>query len=96
MKLEREADRNGRARIAAVFDAPERLDAFVTAARAAGVKRLAGAELVAVDAALLKALADVEERRTKASVTIVGDHVYVQRGEKAFDGPLTRRSLAGV
>jgi uncharacterized protein YaeQ len=94
VKLEREADRNGRARFAAVFDAAERLDVFVEAARAIGVKRLGRAELVAVDAAFLKSLAAVEERRTKASVTIVGDHVYVQRGKASLDGPLSRRSLA--
>jgi uncharacterized protein YaeQ len=93
VKLEREADRNARARIAAGFESAERLDAFVEAARAAGVKRLARAELFAPDGALLQALAAADERRTKVSVTIVGDHLYVQRGVESLDGPLARRSL---
>lgn len=94
VKLEREADRNRRARVAAVFDGAERLAAFVAAARASGIRRLGRAELVAVDASLLAALAEQDERRTRASVTIVGDHAYLQLGERTLDGPLTRESLA--
>jgi uncharacterized protein YaeQ len=94
VKLEREADRNPRARVAAVFEGADRLEAFLEAARAAGVKRLARAELVAIDSTLLQRLAAEEERRMKLSLTIVGDHLYLQRGPASFDGPLTRASLA--
>jgi len=94
VKLEREADRNRRARVAAVFDGAERLEAFVAEARAAGVRRLARAELVAVDAQLLAALARREERRIRLSATIVGDHAYLQLGDASLDGPFTRGSLA--
>jgi uncharacterized protein YaeQ len=89
-RLQREADRAGRARVVAVFESPARLDAFVAAARAEGLGRLGRAELVAFDPALVAALAAVEERRTRLSLTVVGDHLYVERGGASLDGPLVR------
>jgi uncharacterized protein YaeQ len=93
-RLAREADRNARARVVAVFEGTDRLAAFAADARAAGVRRLSRVELVAFDAALLAALAQRSERRVKMSLTIVGDHLYAQLGEASFDGPLTRGSPA--
>jgi uncharacterized protein YaeQ len=91
-KLEREANRNSRARVVAVFEGEERLRAFIEAARAAGTRRLGRVELVAIDGDLLSALASTEERRTRLSLTIVGDHLYLQRGDRSLDGPLVRAS----
>lgn len=93
VKLQREADRVGRARVAAVFESPQRLEAFVAAARQAGCARLGRAELVAFDPALLAALAAADERRARASLTFVADHLYVQRGGEALDGPVARATL---
>jgi uncharacterized protein YaeQ len=93
VKLQREADRAGRARVAALFDSPERLEAFLEAARQAGLSRLAKVELAALDPGLLAGLAAKDERRVRLGVTIVGDHLYVDRGGEALDGPLTRRRM---
>lgn len=93
-KIQRAADRNSAARICVLFDSPERLEAFVQAARAEGIKRLGRVELVAVDPGFLAALSESEQRRTRLSLTIVGDHLYLDREGSSFDGPLTRASLA--
>ena len=90
-KIQKAADQNGRAHVAVVFDSPRRLEAFLEAGKE--YPRLARVELVAVDPDLLSALAQVEERRAKASVTLVGDHFYVERGGRSVDGPLTRGRL---
>jgi uncharacterized protein YaeQ len=93
VKLQREADRCGRARVAALFDAPQRLEAFAAAAREAGCTRLGRAELAAVDAQLLAALASRDERRVKLGLTFVGDHLYVDVAGEALDGPMPRATL---
>ena len=92
-KLQREADRAGRARVVALFDSPQRLDAFVEAARQAGLSRLAKVELAAFDAGLLAGLSAKDERRVRLGVTIVGDHLYVDRAGESLDGPITRRRM---
>jgi uncharacterized protein YaeQ len=89
VKLQREADRARRARVAVLFEAPARLEAFVAEARERRLPRLGRAELVAVDPALLRALAAADERRTRVLVTCAGDHLYVERGGTSRDGPLT-------
>jgi uncharacterized protein YaeQ len=91
VKLQREADRAGRARVVAFFDAPDRLEAFVDAARAAALARIGRVELVAVDPGLLAALAARDERRSKLVVTVSDDHLYVERAGEAMDGPLLVR-----
>ena len=93
-RVQKVVDQNGRSRVAVMFESPRRLDEFVAAARAQKLSRLARAELVAIDPALTEALARVEGRRAKLSVTIVGDHFYVERDGRSIDGPLTRGSAA--
>jgi uncharacterized protein YaeQ len=93
-KLQREADRAGGARVAAVFGSPQHLEAFMEAAREARLTRLARVELLAVDPALLGALAAVDERRTRLELTIAGEHMYLQRAGRSLDGPLVRATLA--
>jgi uncharacterized protein YaeQ len=93
-RVQKAADQNGRARIAVVFESPARLDAFLAAARAEKLARLGRVELLAIDPALTAALAEVEERRAKATVTFVGDHFYLERGGRSIDGPVTRGSAA--
>ena len=93
-KLQKEADRAGRARVAVLFESPQRLDAFVAIAREARLERLGRVVLAAVDPALLATLASVDERRTRLALTIVGDHLYLERGGQAFDGPLVRGRIA--
>jgi uncharacterized protein YaeQ len=92
-RLQREADRAPRARVAALFESPARLEAFGEGARAKRLARLERAELVAVDPALLRWLAASEERRSRLSLTVVGDHLYVDRSGASFDGPLSRLNL---
>lgn len=93
VKLQREADRAGRARVAVLFEGPARMAAFVEEARQAKLARLGAVGLFAADPALLAGLAARDERRSRLSVTIVGDHVYVDRGGQALDGPLERGSV---
>jgi uncharacterized protein YaeQ len=91
--IQKVLDQNGRARVAVLFESAQRLEQFVAAAREQALGRLGRAELAAVDPALTSALAAVDDRRVKLSVTIVGDHFYVERAGKTFDAPLTRASL---
>jgi hypothetical protein len=93
VRLQKEADRHPRARVAVLFDSPQRMEAFATSAREAKLDRLGKVELAAVDPALLSGLAAKDERRNKLSLTIVGDHLYVDRNGQALDGPLARFSL---
>jgi uncharacterized protein YaeQ len=92
-RVQREADRHPRARVAVLFDSLQRLEAFAAAAREERVARLSRVELAAADGRLLAALAEVDERRTRIAVTIVGDHVYVDRSGRTVDGPLHRLGL---
>jgi len=92
-RLQREADRAPRAQVAALFDSPARLAAFAGEAREKGLARLGKVELVAVDPLLLARLAARDDRRARFSLTIVGDHLYVDRAGEAFDGQLSRENL---
>ncbi len=88
-KIQRALDRGQGARVAVLFDSPARLEAFCAAAVAEGVDRLAGVALAAVDPALLAGLGAHDERRVRLTLTLVGDHFYVDIGGEALDGPLT-------
>ena len=92
-RIQREADRHARAQVAVLFESPHRLEAFVAAAREQKLARLSRVELAAVDAAFLAALAEVDERRVRISLTIVGDHLYLDRSGRSLDSPLHRASL---
>jgi uncharacterized protein YaeQ len=90
VKLQREADRHPHARVAVLFESPPRMDAFVAEARERGLSRLGAVDLAAVDASLLAALAAIDERRTRLGLTIVGDHLYLERAGNHLDAPLAR------
>ena len=90
VRVQQEADRNRQADVAVLFESPRRMEAWVEEARAAGLGRLSRVALAAVDPALVAELASSEERRVKLSLTIVGDHLYVERDGRTLDGPLTR------
>lgn len=93
-RIDKEVSRNSGARVAVLFESPKRLAEFVEAARAAGLTRAGRAELAAVEPAFLASLAAEESRRARASVTIVGDHVYVVDGAgRAVDSPIHRMSV---
>jgi len=92
-RMQREADRAGSARVGVLFDAPSRMEAFIAEAREARRSRLARVELLAASPALIAALAARDERRTRIAITVVGDHVYAERGDQTFDGPLARGSF---
>jgi uncharacterized protein YaeQ len=93
-KLQRAADRNQGARVVAVFDSAQRLHGFLSTARDEGLVRPEKVELAAIDGELLKELGRQESRRSKATVTIVGDHFYIDLGGKNLEGELFRGSLA--
>jgi uncharacterized protein YaeQ len=95
-RVQQEADRNPRAELAVLFDSPRRMEAFVSEATAAALGRLSRVSLAAVDPAFLAELAANEERRTRLSLTIVGDHLYVERDGRAFDAPLLRGYVPGI
>jgi uncharacterized protein YaeQ len=46
-----------------------------------------------IDHALVAELAAKEERRQRWSVTVVGDHFYLDADGKALDGPVTQQTL---
>lgn len=92
-RIQREADRHPRARVVVLLDSQRRLEELVAAARDEKLERLERVELAAIDAPLLRALAAVDERRTRLSVTIVGDHFYVDHAGRSVDGPLHRMGV---
>ena len=95
-RIQQEADRNPRADVAVIFDSPRRMEAFVAEATVAGLGRLSRVSLAAVDPPFLAALAATDERRTRLSLTIVGDHLYVERDGRTLDAPLLRGHVPGV
>lgn len=93
-RLQREADRAPRAHVGVLFDSPARMQAFVEEARGLGLARLGRVELCAVEPSLLGWLAGEEARRTKLSVTVVSDHLYLERGGETADCPISRANLS--
>jgi uncharacterized protein YaeQ len=92
-RVQKVLDRNSRAKVTLFFDAPARLADFVQAASEAGLQRADRLELAAVDPALLRALSAGESRRAKLSLTVVGDHFYVDQDGESLDGPLERARI---
>ena len=92
LKIQRAVDQNPHAKVAVLFESVERLESFLAETREAKATRVARAELAAVDAGLLRALAAFDSRRLKVSLTFVGDHIYAECEGQSFDGPLTRGS----
>jgi uncharacterized protein YaeQ len=93
LKIQRAVDQNPHAMVTVMFESTQRLDAFIAESIEARAARVARAELVAVDADLLRSLAQFDTRRIKLSLTFSGDHAYVECEGQSFDGPLTRASL---
>ncbi len=91
-RIERDVARGGGARVAALFESPRRLEAFLAEARAGRPERIARAELAAVSEPFLRALGSHDGRRQRLSVTIVADHLYLDLGGETLDGPLQRGS----
>jgi len=95
-RIQRESDRARRARVAVLFDSPARMASFADEAAASGIARLERVELCAVEPSLLKALAAVEERRARISLTVVSDHLYLERGKETLESPLYRANLSSL
>lgn len=93
-KIQKAVDQNANAKVHVLFENPERQAAFLAEAAAAKLTRLAKADFAAIDGALLKSLATLEDRRHKLTVTLSGDHFYIDTGKQTFDGPLVRGSFS--
>lgn len=89
-RVERDVNQNAGAEVAVLFDGPRRLAAFLTEARERGLARALAADLAAVDGPVLAELAAFDERRIKAVVTLVADHLYLDVRGRTLDGPLHR------
>ena len=95
-KLKKVVQHNPGVAVHAVFSDARRRDELLEAARdpAARAGKVASSiEVWRVDPALVAALAENQERRQKWSVTIVGDHLYIEADGVARDGALERSSL---
>jgi uncharacterized protein YaeQ len=92
-RVERDLSHNGGSDVAILFDAPRRLEAFLAEAREKKYQRLAAADLAAVDPPLLAALGERDDRRIRATVTLVADHLYIEVAGRTLDGPLHRSAL---
>jgi uncharacterized protein YaeQ len=92
-KLQRAVDRNSDAAVSVLFESPARWEQFRAMAREE-FPRLARAELAFVAPSLLADLARVDERRTKITVTIVGDSFYIDRDGKTLEGELHRVAIS--
>jgi uncharacterized protein YaeQ len=84
---------NSRAAVHVVFSRPDRQDTFLeeVAARGAPPRGWDRVTLWLIDRALVQALAEREDTRQRWTVTVVGDHLYVDNGAGSFDGPALRR-----
>lgn len=91
-KLQRAVDQNANGKVTVLFESEERQAAFLAEASAAGLDRLAKAEFAALDAAFLAELGTMEERRMKLTVTLSGDHFYLDCAGVTLDGPLVLAS----
>lgn len=92
-KVQRDVDQNARARVAVMFEDPSRMESFVASAQREALRRLSKVELCAVDPAMVATLAKNEDRRVKASVTIAGDHFYIECHNQHVDGAVIRASI---
>lgn len=90
-RLARDLSQGGGARVAALFESPRRLDAFLAEGQERRLDRLARAELAAVDPPLLAWLSSKDDRRLRASITLVADHLYLDLAGNTLDGPLHRK-----
>jgi hypothetical protein len=84
-------NQNAGADVAVLFESPRRLEAFRAEAQEGGYARAAAADLAAVDPGLVKELGAREDRRIKASITLVADHLYVEVDGRTLDAPLHRQ-----
>jgi uncharacterized protein YaeQ len=89
-RIERDVNQNAGAEVAVLFESPRRLAAFLAEAREGGFDRAASADLAAADPALLRALAAHDDRRIRATITVVADHLYVEVAGRTLDAPLHR------
>lgn len=93
-RIAKDVAQNARARVAVLFDSPRRMEAFLAEAREKRLDRLQKAELAALDPALLAELSAWDDRRIRCSLTLVADHLYLERDGRTLDGPLHRGSLS--
>ncbi len=93
-RIERDVNQNAGAEVAVLFESPRRLEAFLAEVREGRLGRAAAADLAAVDPPLVAALGARDERRIRAAVTIVADHLYVDVDGRTFEGPLHRGTSA--
>ncbi len=80
-KVRKVIDHNPKAAVTILFDAPDRLREFELA-------RPGRLRVAAVAPSFLRELAGVDERRAKLTLTIVGDHLYLERAGKTLEAPL--------
>jgi uncharacterized protein YaeQ len=90
-RVERDVNQNAGAEVAVLFESPRRLEAFLAEVGERRLGRAGAVDLAAADPALLGALAPRDDRRIRAAITLVADHLYVDVGGQTVDGPLHRR-----
>jgi uncharacterized protein YaeQ len=90
-ELRKVVQREHGAEVACVFSDARRRDDLAAAIAEAARKGLDRIQLILLDAELVRALAASESRRQKWTVTVVGDHLYVDAGGVVVDGPVVRR-----
>jgi uncharacterized protein YaeQ len=94
-KLRKVALHNQGVQTHVVFDDPDRAAAFAAELVDAGRWGRAAPPpgLWIVDPALVTALAKNEARRQKWTVTVVGDHLYIDADGETHEGPVTRLAV---
>lgn len=94
-KVRRAAQHHPGAAVHAVFSDLRRRDELTNEAQSSGrAAKVSDAVTVwTIDAALVAALARKDDRRHRWSVTVVGDHFYVEADGETLDGEVARTSL---
>jgi uncharacterized protein YaeQ len=92
-KIQRAVDQNQSAKVVVLFEDVSRMESFFHEATDAKLTRLHKAHFAAVESAFLKQLASDENRRNTVSVTLVGDHFYIDCNGESVDGPLIKKEF---
>lgn len=87
-RIQRCVDKHGKARVRVLFESEARARETLAQVPEQQRERFRRAELAATGPGLVDQLASLDERRTRASITLVGDHFYVERSGETYEGAL--------
>lgn len=93
-RLRKVQQHNPRLAVKVLLDQPKAAETLATELAQTKLPRASTPpEIRVVDAALVRSLSELEDRRQKWTVTVVGDHFYLDLDGKTLDGAVTGTGL---